>query len=115
MHRPSFTAALALPLALTVLAASGCRVMHHNESAGQYVDDKTIQARAKAALIKDHEVSANDFSIEVYQGAVTLTGVAQSEHELRRAEEDVRRVEGVKSVRNAARLAKSTDSGATSR
>ena len=107
MYRTSLAAALAL----TVLAASGCRVMHHNESAGQYVDDKTIQARAKAALIKDHEVSANDFSVEVYQGNVTLTGVAQSEHELQRAEADIRQVDGVKGVRNAARLAKSTDSG----
>ncbi len=111
MYRTSLTAAVAF----TVLAASGCRVMHHNESAGQYVDDKTIEARAKAALIKDHEVSANDFTIEVYQGAVTLTGVAQSEHELQRAEADIRQVDGVKSVRNAARLAKSTDTDATSR
>ena len=114
MYRTRLTTALAITL--TVLAASGCRVLHHNESAGQYVDDKTVQARAKAALIKDHEVSANDFSIEVYQGNVTLTGVAQSERELRRAEADIRQVDGVKSVRNAVRLAKSTDAdGATNR
>jgi osmotically-inducible protein OsmY len=94
--------------AVALLATTGCRVMHHEETAGQYVDDTTLSARAKAALIKDKEVKSSDFSIQVYQGNVTLTGVAQSPREAKRAEEDIRAIEGVKSVRNDVRVAETS-------
>ena len=96
---------LATIATVTLLGTVGCRVMHHEESAGQYVDDTTISARAKAALIKDSNVRSSDFSIEVYQGNVTLTGVARTETESRLAANDIRAVEGVKSVKNDVRIA----------
>lgn len=91
--------------AIALLSASGCRVMHHEETAGQYVDDTTLSARAKAALIKDKNVKASDFSIEVYQGNVTLTGVARTPAEAKLAEEDIRSIDGVKSVKNDVHVA----------
>ena len=91
--------------AVALLSMAGCSVMHHEETTGQYVDDTTISASAKAALIKDSNVKSSDFSIEVYQGHVTLTGVAQSPTEARQAEQDIRSVEGVKSVKNDVRIA----------
>lgn len=93
-----------------LLVLSGCKVFHHEETAGQYVDDTTLKARAKAALIKDKEVSSSDFSVEVYQGHVTLTGVAKSSHESKKAEEDIRKVDGVKSVENDVRIAQAESS-----
>lgn len=99
--------------AVALLSTVGCRVMHHEETAGQYVDDTTLNARAKAALIKDKNVKSSDFSIEVYQGNVTLTGVARTPSEAKLAEEDIRSVDGVKSVKNDVRIA--STSGATSR
>ena len=98
--------------AIAVLAAGGCRVMHHEETAGQYVDDSTIKARAKAALIRDKEVSATGFTVEVYQGRVTLTGVARTSEEAHRAAEDIRAVPGVKSVQNETRIAEAPGAGA---
>jgi hyperosmotically inducible protein len=91
--------------AVAVLSTVGCRVMHHEETAGQYVDDTTLTARAKAALIKDSNVKSSDFSVEVYQGHVTLTGVAKTATEAKLAEEDIRAIDGVKSVKNAVRIA----------
>lgn len=91
--------------AVVLLGTVGCRVIHHEESAGNYVDDTTISARAKAALIKDSNVHASDFSVEVYQGHVTLTGVARSETESRLAAQDIRAIPGVKSVKNDVRIA----------
>ena len=91
--------------AIALLGATGCRVMHHEETTGQYVDDTTLSARAKAALIKDKDVNSSDFSIEVYQGNVTLTGVAQSPIEAKRAEQDIRAIDGVKSVKNDVHVA----------
>jgi osmotically-inducible protein OsmY len=91
--------------AVALFSMVGCRVMHHQETAGQYVDDTTISARAQAALIKDNNVRSSDFSIEVYQGNVTLTGVATSSTEAKLAEQDIRAIEGVKSVKNDVRIA----------
>ena len=90
---------------IALLSTVGCRVIHHEETAGQYVDDTTLNARAKAALIKDSNVKSSDFSIEVYQGNVTLTGVAKTPKERQLAEEDIRAIDGVKSVKNDVRIA----------
>ena len=92
------------------LLATGCNMMKGKETAGQSVDDATIAARAKAALVKDSTVSATDFNIDVYKGNVTLTGVAKNTDEVKRAIDDIKRVQGVVSVKNATRVA-TTDRG----
>src|SRR5579884_2669232 len=92
------------------LLASGCNLMKGKETTGQYVDDATLSARAKAALVKDSTVSATDFNVDVYKGDVTLSGVAKNQDEVTRAVEDIKAVPGVKSVKNATRLA-TTDRG----
>jgi len=91
--------------AIALLSTVGCRVIHREETAGQYVDDTTLNARAKAALIKDSNVKSSDFSIEVYQGNVTLTGVTHTPQESQLAEQDIRAIDGVKSVKNDVRIA----------
>jgi len=100
---------LATVATVALFTAVGCRVIHHQESAGEYVDDTTISARAKSALIKDNNVRSTDFSIEVYQGNVTLTGVARTETESRLAEQDIRTIDGVKSVKNDVRVADASE------
>ena len=92
-------------LAAIAVLATGCNMMKGKETAGQYVDDATIATRAKAALVKDSTVSASDFNIDVYKGNVTLTGVAKNADEVSRAVDDIKRVQGVVSVKNATRLA----------
>ena len=104
------TLSISAAAAIVLLASSGCRVMHHEETTGQYVDDTTLKTRAKAALIRDSDVHSSDFTIDIYQGNVTLTGVARNMQEAKRAEEDVRKVDGVKSVRNELRVAKADSS-----
>jgi osmotically-inducible protein OsmY len=101
MHTSTQIAALAA----VTLFASGCNLMKGKETAGEYVDDATVATRAKAALVKDSTVSASDFNIDVYKGNVTLTGVAKNADEVSRAVDDVKRVDSVKSVKNATRLA----------
>ncbi len=92
-------------LTAVTLLATGCNLMKGKETAGQYVDDATIATRAKAALVKDSTVSASDFNVDVYKGNVTLTGVAKNAEEVARAIDDIKRVQGVASVKNATRLA----------
>jgi hyperosmotically inducible protein len=87
------------------LLATGCNLIKGKETTGQYVDDTTIATRAKTALVKDSTVSASDFNIDVYKGNVTLTGVAKNADEVKRAIDDIKRVPGVASVKNATRVA----------
>jgi hyperosmotically inducible periplasmic protein len=96
-------------LAITAIAilATGCNALKGKETAGQSFDDATVAARAKTALVKDSSVSATDFNIDVYKGDVTLSGVAKTRDEVARAIEDIKAVPGVKSVKNATRLASS--------
>jgi hyperosmotically inducible periplasmic protein len=99
------TATKVFAVAAIALFASGCNAIKGKETAGQSVDDATIATRAKAALVKDSTVSATDFNIDVFKGNVTLTGVAKSSEEVTRAIEDIKRVPGVNSVKNATRVA----------
>ena len=87
------------------LLVTGCNLIKGKETTGQAVDDATISTRAKTALVKDATVSASDFNIDVYKGNVTLTGVAKNPDEVSRAIDDIKRVPGVVSVKNATRVA----------
>src|SRR5215813_391738 len=87
------------------IVLSACNAIKGKETAGESVDDATVATRAKAALVKDSTVSASDFNIDVYKGNVTLTGVAKNAEEVNRAIDDIKRVQGVASVKNATRLA----------
>ena len=94
-----------IAIAAVGLLATGCNLMKGKETTGQYVDDATLATRAKTALVKDSTVSATDFSIDVYKGNVTLTGVAKNTGEVSRAIDDIKTVPGIVSVKNATRLA----------
>jgi len=98
-------------VAITAVAllATGCNALKGKTTVGESVDDATIATRAKTALVKDSTVSATDFNIDVYKGDVTLTGVAKTPDEVARAVDDIKRVPGVKSVKNATRLASASD------
>ncbi len=92
-------------VAAAALLVTGCNLIRGKETTSEYADDATLTARAKAALVSDKYVSATDFNLDVYQGNVTITGVAKTADEARRAEADIRKVPGVKSVKNATRVA----------
>lgn len=95
---------LAVAAAATALIPA-CNLIHGNETTGQYVDDATLTARAKTALLKDKQVAASDFHLDVYMGNVTISGTAKDSAEAARVVQDVRNVQGVKSVKNATRVA----------
>jgi hyperosmotically inducible periplasmic protein len=96
-------------LAAAMIMASGCSVMRGQQGAGDYVDDAALTARVKAALIDDETVKAREFNVDVYQGAVTLSGTANSNEERDKAASIARQVPGVKSVNNSIRVASSSE------
>ncbi len=69
-------------------------------SPGQYVDDKVITAKVKAALVEDPGVKALQIKVETYQGIVQLSGFVDKPEQVIRANDIAKGVEGVKSVKN---------------
>lgn len=69
-------------------------------SPGQYVDDKVIAAKVKAALVEDPGVKALQIHVETFEGIVQLSGFVDNPEQIIRAGDIARGIEGVKSVKN---------------
>ena len=67
-------------------------VAHAQRTAGENVDDATLAARAKGALVDADKVSAGHINVEVYKGAVQLGGFVDSKTEHDAAMAAVRRI-----------------------
>ena len=98
---PLRTTLAAAVSAVALIAASGCSVMRHQETTGEYVDDTTITTKVKAKFAEDKTVSAMAISVETFNGLVTLSGAAKSTAEKDQAEALTRQVAGVKGVKNS--------------
>lgn len=72
-----------------------------SRTAGENVDDATLGAQAKAALVDDRHVAAGHINIEVRRGVVQLGGFVDTELEKTSAVAAVRRIHGVGSVQDA--------------
>ena len=64
------------------------------------VDDATITAEVKTALLSRRSTSAINTSVKTYNGVVTLSGTAKNDAERELAEKLTRGVRGVKDVEN---------------
>jgi hyperosmotically inducible periplasmic protein len=87
-------ALLSAVLGLTVVACA------HDTSMGQRVDDTTVTAKVKAALLADPDVKGTAVQVETLRGQVQLSGFVDSEAQARRAVDIAQRVEGVDRVIN---------------
>jgi len=79
----------------------GCAATATRESTGEYIDDSTVTAKVKTALVKDPVVSALAVTVETYKGVVQLSGFVNTSAEKIQAEAVTRGVYGVKSVTNS--------------
>lgn len=95
--------------ALTVLCSSGlglatlttgCAATPTKESTGEFVDDSTITAKVKAALMKNDVVKSSDVSVETFKGTVQLSGFVDNSAQKYTAAEVARGVKGVRDVEN---------------
>src|SRR5438105_2608504 len=68
------------------------------------MDDATITARVKTALLNDAQVSATKIDVNSDNGVVTISGTVKSKAEEDRAIEVARQVGGVKDVRSTLRV-----------
>ncbi len=77
------------------------RSMADRQKAGEYVDDSTITAKVKSALLAKKGVSSAEISVETYHGMVQLSGFVDSAEQVRLAGQAARGVRGVKEVKNS--------------
>lgn len=65
-----------------------------------FMDDSTITAKVKSALLDNKAIQSSDISVKTSSGAVTLRGFVGSDVQRAQAEDIAKQVEGVKSVSN---------------
>ena len=71
------------------------------KSAGESLDDSTINATVKAELIANASTKARQINVETYKSVVQLSGFVESETEKADAERVASAVAGVREVRNS--------------
>jgi len=81
-------------------AAGGYKAATDKRTVGTMIDDATLSARVKTALVRDDEVAARRIDVDVVEGRVILTGAVESEAEAERAAAVARRTAGPAPVVN---------------
>ncbi|UAY96819.1 molecular chaperone OsmY [Dickeya dadantii] len=91
---------------------AGKKIDSSVQQAVGYVDDSTLTARVKSALLKDETLDGNDISVSTRDGVVTLSGFISSQQMATGAVKIAAQTEGVKSVSD--KLQVKDDSGVQS-
>ena len=82
-----------------------------DKTAGDVVDDSTVNASVKAALIENKTTKANNINVETHKGVVQLSGFVETAAEKQEAGRVAAGVDGVKSVSNNISLGSKTSMG----
>jgi hyperosmotically inducible protein len=91
---------LILSLALVLTTAGGCAAQGVHRSTGEAIDDTSIAARTKSALLADEVTDGLNIDVEVDRDRVQLNGFVDSRAQVDRAGEIARSISGVASVDN---------------
>jgi osmotically-inducible protein OsmY len=86
---------------LMLIAAFGVSTRTHaGESTGNYIDDSVITTKVKSLLAEDDFLKSFQISVETFKGTVQLSGFVNSQKAVDKADEIVKSVKGVKSIKN---------------
>lgn len=83
-----------------VVLLTACAPSAQRTSAGQFIDDKLITGRVKAALVADPDLKATEIQVDTYNGTVQLSGFVAAPDHIPKATQLARRIDGVKDVKN---------------
>jgi hyperosmotically inducible periplasmic protein len=86
-------------------------VAQADKTAGDVVDDNTINASVKSELIGNKVTKANNINVETYKGVVQLSGFAETQAEVDEAGRVAAGVHGVKAVTNNISIGAKTSTG----
>ncbi|NBD83307.1 MULTISPECIES: molecular chaperone OsmY [Citrobacter] len=78
--------------------SAGQKVDSSMNKVGNFMDDSTITAKVKAALVDHESIKSTDISVKTDQKVVTLSGFVESQAQAEEAVKVAKGVEGVTSV-----------------
>lgn len=81
-----------------VATTTGAKIDNSVQKASGYVDDSSITAKVKSALLEDKTISSGDISVSTTKGVVTLSGFVSSQAVASHAVDIATKTEGVSSV-----------------
>lgn len=102
------TTALMMATMLGTAVLAGCSSTPSQQSTGQAIDDGVVTAKIKAKLIEDPVTKAHQINVETFKGTVQLSGFVETNQARTRALELAKQVDGVKQVKDALEIRKST-------
>jgi hyperosmotically inducible protein len=80
---------------------TNCAVVSDQETLGEYMDDTSITAKVKTAILNDSSLAPFQIHVETFQNVVQLSGFVDSREQAHKAEVLARKVEGVRDVKNS--------------
>ena len=80
--------------------SAGEKIDSSMNKVGNFMDDSSITAKVKAALVDDKNIKSAGISVKTDNKVVTLSGVVESQAQAEHAVSIAKAVEGVKSVNN---------------
>src|SRR3954463_3299719 len=86
----------------------GCSSTPTEQATGQAIDDGVVTAKVKAALVQDPVTKAHEINVETFKGTVQLSGFVESDEARARAVELAKDVDGVKQVKDALEVRKTS-------
>ena len=89
-----------LVLLMLIATFAACAATRTQSSTGEYVDDSVITTKVKSLLAADDFLKSFQISVESYKGTVQLSGFVNSQKAVDKADEIVRSVKGVRSIKN---------------
>lgn len=89
-----------LVLVVLIATLAACASTSTRESTGEYVDDSVITTKVKSMLAADDLLKSFQISVETYKGTVQLSGFVNTPKAVDKANEIVKSVKGVTSVKN---------------
>jgi osmotically-inducible protein OsmY len=82
------------------LDRAGSEIREKAAEAGKAIDDATLTAKVKSALIAEPNLKSNTINVDIMAGVVTLKGTTDSQENRQKAAQVASNVEGVRDVRN---------------
>ncbi|MEX9253175.1 molecular chaperone OsmY [Pseudenterobacter timonensis] len=77
---------------------AGQKIDSSMNKVGDFMDDSSITAKVKAALVDDENIKSTDISVKTEKNVVTLSGFVESQAQAEQAVKVAKGVEGVTSV-----------------
>jgi hyperosmotically inducible protein len=78
--------------------SAGKKIDSYMNKVGNFMDDSSITAKVKAALVDDENIKSTDISVKTDKKVVTLSGFVESQAQAEKAVSVAKGVEGVTSV-----------------